>query len=157
MLNFDELNFGIFLILVHDSAATVLRVWRGSQGAVRCSLNLRLAFRRAGREAALWSVLLSHCTHGCRQEYFDTGSPPATSPFPVFPAAALGKILGEVSVRLPSALAQVPVLLCNWAIMLPGWYLVFSFGRVSMCCPFHCACTYEEHANPKYIMFLKNK
>lgn len=59
MLNFDELNFGISLILVHCSAATVPCVWRGSQGAVRSSLNLRLVFRRAGRAAALWSSLPS--------------------------------------------------------------------------------------------------
>lgn len=59
MLNFDELNFGISLILVHYSAATEQGVRRGSQGAVRSSHNLGLAFRRAGGTTALWSSLPS--------------------------------------------------------------------------------------------------
>ena len=56
---------------------------------------------------------LSCCTHGCSEEDCDAGNPPATAPFPGFPAAARGKGLGEVGVGLPSALAQVPSLLCN--------------------------------------------
>lgn len=71
-----------------------------------------------GREGGSTVVLasLSCCTHGCRQEDCDACSPPPTAPFPGFPAALLGKGLGEVGVCLPSVLAHVPTRLCNQSI-----------------------------------------
>lgn len=50
MLNLGELNFAASLILVHYSAAAGPCVWRGSQGAVRSSLNLGLSEGQGGWE-----------------------------------------------------------------------------------------------------------